>query len=149
MYNDNKIKPLHKPRVCVKGYDGQTKWKYFLIEDDDLLKKYNTIWDKISDDIKKEFDNEPAYNKKCLKTKIKYRGVKVTDFYDKIFLKSDSNYICLAVISLDFALKKDDNYYSQVLLKECNYIQKKVIRDTNDSLSDLSSSDESEDFDEE
>ena len=28
---------------------------YFLIEDDDLLKKHNTIWDKDSADIKKEF----------------------------------------------------------------------------------------------
>ena len=26
---------------------------YFLIEDDDTLKKYNTSWDKISADIKK------------------------------------------------------------------------------------------------
>ena len=30
--------------------------KYFLIEDDDLLEKYNTIWDKVSADIKKEFE---------------------------------------------------------------------------------------------
>ena len=27
----------------------------FLIEDDDLLEKYNTIWNKVSADIKKEF----------------------------------------------------------------------------------------------
>ena len=25
----------------VKSYDGQTKWMYFLIEDNDLLEKYN------------------------------------------------------------------------------------------------------------
>ena len=25
------------------SYDGQTKWMYFLIGDDDLLEKYNTI----------------------------------------------------------------------------------------------------------
>ena len=31
----------------------QTKWMYFLIEDDELLEKYNTIWDKVSTDIKK------------------------------------------------------------------------------------------------
>ena len=27
---------------------------YFLIEDDDLLEKYNTIWAKVSADIKKK-----------------------------------------------------------------------------------------------
>ena len=33
-----------------------------MFEDDDLIKKYNTIWDKVSADIKKEFDSEPVYN---------------------------------------------------------------------------------------
>ena len=37
----------------VKHYDRQTKWMSFLIEDDDLLEKYNTNWGKISADIKK------------------------------------------------------------------------------------------------
>ena len=54
---------------------------YFLIEDDDLLEKY-TIWDKVSADIKKEFDSQPVYNKNCLKTKIKSHGDEVTDFYN-------------------------------------------------------------------
>ena len=44
---------LPKISTYVKRYDGQTKWMYFLTENDDLLKKYNTIWDKVSADIKK------------------------------------------------------------------------------------------------
>ena len=51
-----KVKPLHimlpKKSTCVKSYDRQTKWIYFLIEDDHSLKKYNTIWDKVNTDIK-------------------------------------------------------------------------------------------------
>ena len=47
---------------------------YFLIEDEDLLKKYKTIWDKLSADIRKKFDSEPVYNKEFLKTKIKSHG---------------------------------------------------------------------------
>ena len=39
---------------------------YFLIEDDSLLGKYNTIWDKVSADVKKEFDSEPVYTKTFL-----------------------------------------------------------------------------------
>ena len=50
MYKDQKVKPLHimlsEPSVYVKHYDGQTKLMYFLIEDNDLLEKYNTIWIK-------------------------------------------------------------------------------------------------------
>ena len=82
---------LPKTRAYVKSYDEQTKWMYFLIEDDDLLEKYNTIWDKVSTDIKKEFDSEPVYNKVFLKTKIKSHGDEVTDFYDKNIPKVDSN----------------------------------------------------------
>ena len=36
---------------------------------DDLLEIYNTIWDKVSADIKKEFHSEPVYNKNYLKKK--------------------------------------------------------------------------------
>ena len=43
MYNDHKFNPWHimllKTSAFVKRSDGQTKWIYFLIEDDDLLEK--------------------------------------------------------------------------------------------------------------
>ena len=84
LYHDYKTKPLHiilsRRSVYVKSYDGQTKLLYLLIEDDNLLKRYNTIWDKVGADIKKEFDSEPVYNKKFLKTKIRPSGNKVADF---------------------------------------------------------------------
>ena len=70
---------------------------------------------------------------------------KNTDIYDKIIAKVDSNHTCLAVTSLDSAHKKDGNYYLQVFLKECKYIDKKVIRHFNDNLNDWSCSDESDD----
>ena len=61
-----------------------------------------------------------------MKFEIKSYGDEVTDFFDKEFPKVDSYHTCLAVISLDFALKKDENYYPQVFLKECKCIEKKI-----------------------
>ena len=90
-----------------------------------MLKKYNTIWDKVSGDIKKELDSERVYNKEFLKAKIKVYDDDVTDFYDKEIPKIDSNHTCLAVISLGSALKTDDNYYPRMFSKECKYIKKK------------------------
>ena len=52
---------LPKTSAYVKSYDGRTKCVYFLIENGDLLEKYNTILDKVSADIKK-FDSEPVYS---------------------------------------------------------------------------------------
>ena len=63
---------LPKRSVYVKGNDGQYKWTNinFLIEDDDLLEKYNSICDKVSADITKEFHSEPFYNNFFWNTKI-------------------------------------------------------------------------------
>ena len=94
LYDYYKVKPLDitlpKASRYVKSYNGQTKWMYFLIEDDDLLEKYNTICDKASTNVKIEFDSEPAYNKKILKVEIKSHGDEVTDFYSKEITKVDS-----------------------------------------------------------
>ena len=57
-------------------------------------KKYNAIWHKVSADIKKELDSEPAYSKnflKFLKTKVKSYVDEVADFYDQEIPKLDSN----------------------------------------------------------
>ena len=86
---------LPKTSTYVKSYDRQNKWMFFLTEDDDLLEKYHTNCDKVSADTKKDF-----------KTKIKSHGDEFTDFYDKEIHKIDSNHTCLAVINLDFVVKK-------------------------------------------
>ena len=56
LHNDLKVQPLRttvlESRAYVKIYDGWTKWMCFLIENDDLLEKLQTIWDKVSSDIK-------------------------------------------------------------------------------------------------
>ena len=97
---------LPKTNTCVKSCDEQTKWMFFWIKDNDLLETYNTIWDKVSVDIKKEFDNKPLYSKEFLKIKIKSRGDEVTGFYEKEISKVVSNRTCLAVISLNFFSKR-------------------------------------------
>ena len=82
-----------------------------MIEDYEWLKKYNAIWDK----------NQRWYKKRNLiaslsiiniiwKSKIKSHGDRITDFYNQKNPKLDSNHTCFAVISLDSALKKDNNY---------------------------------------
>ena len=52
LYNDCKVKPsnilLPKTSAYVKSYDGQTKWMYFLIENDDLLKNITIFGIKLA-----------------------------------------------------------------------------------------------------
>ena len=49
----------------------ETKNMSYLIKDDELLGKFNKIWDKCSNTTKKGFDNEPAHNEKYPKKKKK------------------------------------------------------------------------------
>ena len=125
---ENKSKPfstiLPKTNAYVKSYDSETKWMHFFIEDDELLKRYNDIWNDVSNSVEKEFDSKLIYNKRYLKTKIKSYGDEATDFHDIEIPKVVSNYACVAVISIDFILNKYESYYPQVLLKDCKYIEK-------------------------
>ena len=93
-----------------------------------MIYEKNTIWDKVSSDIKKEFDSETVYYKKVLKTKIKSYGDEATGFHDEEMPKVGSNNTCLAVINVYSAIKKHKKHYRQDFLKECKCIEKEKMR---------------------
>ena len=115
MYNDHKVKPLHIMLPKTSAY----------------VKSYDgqTKWMYF-------FITDDGHENLVV--------MRLQIFMIKKNPKVDSNHTYLSVISLDSALKKDENYYQQVLLKECKYIEEKVIRHINDNLSDFSYSDESD-----
>ena len=84
LYNGNKFKPLNimlpKTSPYVKSYDEQTEWMYYLIEDDNLLEKYNTIWDNVS------ADRINFISFSLFENQNKISCWWVTDFCDKKFL---------------------------------------------------------------
>ena len=104
-----------------KDFD-ETKYISFLIKDNDLLEKYDEIWKKVSNTIKRESDSYLVYIKKYLRIKIKSYKRKInTNFYSNKILKEGSQYICLSIILIDSIFKTCKNYYLQVLLEECKY----------------------------
>ena len=48
----------------VKYFDKNTKYMNFLGNDEEILEKYNKIWDEIKNLFNKNFDSEPVYNDK-------------------------------------------------------------------------------------
>ena len=79
-YKNAKIRPsstfLSKMSAYRRDLD-ETKYMSFLVIDNQLLEKYNEIWEKVSTSIKKEFDSEPVENEKYLKTKLKSNNGKI------------------------------------------------------------------------
>ena len=85
-----------------------------------LLGKYNEIWDKVSNTIKKRFDIESVYNEKYLRTKIKsFEGKIRTNLYGDGIPKEGSQCICLSITLIDSVFRICKNYYLQVFLEEC------------------------------
>ena len=72
----------------------------FLYKNNELLKKYNNIWNKASHSIKKYLIVKP------FAIKIFLKFFEVTNIHDKEMTKVGSNFFCLAVILIDFVLKK-------------------------------------------
>ena len=84
----------------------EIKYISFLIKGNELLEKYNEIWQKVKDSLKKEFYSESVYNKKYLKAEIKSYNRKInTNFHDNKIPKEGFQFFCLSVILIDSVFK--------------------------------------------
>ena len=125
----------------------------FKVNDKQLLKNYNRIWEKIENLMRIDFESRPVYGNddKYIKTKIKiYAKNIVTNFHNKKMPKEKAPCKCLSIIMIDSVIKANKKYYPQILLEECKYIQEKIKTEnyTDESLennqSDSNSNDETE-----
>ena len=112
----------------VRKFEGNTTMS-FMINNMQLLKKYNQIWKKVEKLLKIEFDSNPVYgdHNKYIKTKITIFNDSVnTNFQDKKIPKEKAPCKCLSIIMLDSVIKAKKKYYPQTLLEECKYEQEKI-----------------------
>ena len=94
------LKCIFLPKMSAYRRDfDKTKCMSFLIKDEKLLEKYNEVWKKVSNIFKKEFDSNPVYNEKYIKTKIKsYNGKINTNFHNNKIPNEGSQCIFLSII---------------------------------------------------
>ena len=50
-------------------------YNVFLVKDEELIEKYNKIWNKVNNSMKKGFDNKLVYNEKYLKTENSWQKI--------------------------------------------------------------------------
>ena len=122
----------------------------FRVNNKQLLKHYNKIWEKVEKLRRIDFESKPVYgdDDKYIKTKIKiYAGSMITNFHNKKMPKEKAPCKCLSIIMLDSVITANKKYYPQTLLEECKYVQKKIKTENyiNENLeSDSDSNDETE-----
>ena len=116
----------------------ETKYISLLIKCDELLEKYNKIWEKVRNNIKKEFDSESVCNEKYVKAKVKSFNERInTHFRNNKIPKEGFQFIWLSVILIDSVFIIGKSYYPQVFLKECKYVgkEKKMPEFVTDDIS--------------
>ena len=132
-YNDNDvIRPLLAKLSQMIGYTrkfNENVTMSFKVNDKQLLKNYNRIWEKVESLLNIDFESKPVYGNddKYIKTRIKvYAKSIITNFHDKTMPKGKASCKCLSIIRIDPVIKANKKYYPQILLEECKYIQEKI-----------------------
>ena len=99
----------------------------FMVKDDNVLDKYNTIWDKIKEKWSNEFHSMPVYDKTYIEANVReFDGKIKTNFLGDRVRKENIHYACIAGITIDFVMRIDKKNYLRVDLEECKYRVKKI-----------------------
>ena len=111
----------------IKYFENGGKNMSFVIKDDDVLDKYNEIWDKIKETLSIKFLSMPVYDEKYIKAKVReFSGVNKTNFLGDEVPKENMHYTCIACITIDSVMRMEKKNYPQVYLEECKYRIKKI-----------------------
>ena len=98
----------------IKYFENGGKNMSFVIKDDDVLDKYNEIWDKIKEILSIKFRSASAYDEKCVKAKLReFNGMIKTNFLGDEVPKENEHYTCIACITIDSVMRMEKKHYQQ------------------------------------
>ena len=111
----------------IKYFENGEKNMSFVIKDNDVLDKYNEIWNKIKETLSIKFHSMPVYDEKYIKAKVReFNGVIKTNFLGDEVPKENEHYISIACITIGSFMRMEKKNYLQVYLEECKYRIKKT-----------------------
>ena len=111
----------------IKYFENGGKNMSFVIKDNDVLDKYNEIWDKIKETLSIKFHSMSVYDEKYIKAKVReFNGVIKTNFLSDEVPKENEHYTCIACITIDSVMRMEKKNYPQVYLEECKYRMRKT-----------------------
>ena len=104
------VKPLCIILRQMSGYmtyfENSGKSMSFVTKNDDVLNKYNEIWNKIKKTLNIKFHSMPVYDEKYIKARVReFNGVIKTNFLSDEIPKDGVHYACIACITIDFVMK--------------------------------------------
>ena len=92
----------------IKYFENGGKNSSFLIKDDNVLNKYNKIWNVIKNKLNIKFHSMPIYDKTYIKVKVREFDVKIkTNFLGNEVPKENMHYTCIVCMTVDSVMKMD------------------------------------------
>ena len=111
----------------IKYFENGGKNMSFMVKDDNVLDKYNKIWDKIKEKLNIKFHSMPVYDETYIKAKVREFDDKIkTNIFGDRVPKEKIHYACIACIAINSVTKIYKKDYPQVYLEELKYRVKKI-----------------------
>ena len=100
----------------IKYFENGGKNMSFVIKDDDVLDKYNEIWDKIKEKLNIKFHSMPVYDETYIKAKVReFDGKIKTNFLGNDVPNENIHYTCIACITIDSVMRIDKKTNRKVI----------------------------------
>ena len=129
--NNDTIQPLcvilPQMNGYIKYFDDGEKNMSFVMDDEEIYKKYNEIWEVVRKLLKVKFTVSPIQDDKYIIAKLKtFNKINRTTFTDNAIPIERNHYTCIPAIDIDSVLKIDNKRaYPQAYLEQCKYKLKK------------------------
>ena len=92
----------------ITYFENRGKNMYFETKDDDVLDKYNEIWEKIKEALGIKFHSMLACDEKYIKAKVReFHGVIKTNFLGNKITKESILCTCIACITIDYVMRME------------------------------------------
>ena len=92
----------------IKYFENGGKNMSFMVKDDNVLDKYNKIWDKIKKNLNIKFHSMPVYDETYIKVKVRELDGKIkTNFLGYGVPKENMHYTSIVCKTIDSVMKMD------------------------------------------
>ena len=131
-YQENEtVKPLciilPQMNAYIKYFENGGKNTSLLIKNTEVWEQYEDIWNVIKNKLNIKFHSQPIYESKYLKAKLReFDGNINTNFLGNNLPKENTDYTCIACITIDSIIRMNKKKLLKVYLEECKYKVKKI-----------------------
>ena len=121
----------------IKYFDNGVKNMSFVTDDEKIYKKYNEIWEVVSNLLKIDFTIGPVRDDIYLVAKLKiFNEINRTTFNNNDIPRERNHYICIPEIDIDSVLKIDKKAYPQAYRVTIRVKKRKIVNYIDDEIID-------------